>query len=134
MNQLFEEFIAEFIRRELRDVWQSRGWTFHAQSGTRYLLCDETGNNRFRLVPDIRFETGDGETALIMDTKYKLLDPTAAKAGIAEADAYQMFAYKERYRCPRVILLYPQSDAVLDPFTGCGTTNLVCRQRGIPAT
>jgi hypothetical protein len=25
MNQLFEEFIAEFIRRELRDVWQSRG-------------------------------------------------------------------------------------------------------------
>ena len=27
MNQLFEEFIAEFIRRELREVWQSRGWT-----------------------------------------------------------------------------------------------------------
>jgi 5-methylcytosine-specific restriction endonuclease McrBC regulatory subunit McrC len=42
MNQLFEEFIAEFIRRELREVWQSRGWTFHAQSGTRHLLCDET--------------------------------------------------------------------------------------------
>ena len=30
MNQLFEEFIAEFIRRELREVWQPRGWTFHA--------------------------------------------------------------------------------------------------------
>ncbi len=40
MNQLFEEFIAEFICRELRDVWQSRGWTFHAQSGTRQLLSD----------------------------------------------------------------------------------------------
>jgi hypothetical protein len=26
MNQLFEEFIAEFIRRELREFWQSRGW------------------------------------------------------------------------------------------------------------
>jgi hypothetical protein len=57
MNQLFEESIAGlvrrslsfneggFIRRELREVWQSRGWTFHAQSGTRHLLCDETGRN-----------------------------------------------------------------------------------------
>src|SRR6185436_1884583 len=91
LNQLFEEFIAEFIRRDLREVWQSRGWTFHAQSGSRYLLCDETGNNRFKLVPDIRFATVTGETVLIVDTKYKLLDPSAAKAGIAEADAYQMF-------------------------------------------
>jgi hypothetical protein len=49
MNQLFEEFIAEFIRRELREVWQSRGWTLHAQSGARYLLCDETGNSRLFL-------------------------------------------------------------------------------------
>ena len=30
MNQLFEEFIAEFIRRELREVWQSHAWTLHA--------------------------------------------------------------------------------------------------------
>jgi 5-methylcytosine-specific restriction enzyme subunit McrC len=35
MNQLFEEFIAEFIRRELREVWQSRGWTFHAPTSTQ---------------------------------------------------------------------------------------------------
>jgi hypothetical protein len=38
-------FFGGFIRRELRDVWQSLGWTFHAQSGTRHLLCDETGRN-----------------------------------------------------------------------------------------
>jgi len=63
MNQLFEEFIAEFIRHELREVWQSRDWTFHAQSGTRDLLCDETGNDRFKLVPDIRFATTAGDTA-----------------------------------------------------------------------
>jgi hypothetical protein len=58
LTQLFQEF----IRRELREVWQSRGWTFHAQSCTRYLLCDETGNNRFKLVPDIRFETDTDRT------------------------------------------------------------------------
>jgi hypothetical protein len=44
MNQFFEEFIAQlvrrslpfseggFIRRELREVWQSRDWTLHAHS------------------------------------------------------------------------------------------------------
>jgi 5-methylcytosine-specific restriction enzyme subunit McrC len=113
MNQLFEEFIAEFIRRELREVWRARGWTFHPQSGTRHLLFDESGNNLFKLVPDIRFETETGETALIVDTKYKLIDPAVAKPGVAEADAYQMFAYKERYQCPRVILLYPQAGETL---------------------
>jgi len=34
MNQLFEEFIAEFIRRELREVWQLRGWTIQSGSLT----------------------------------------------------------------------------------------------------
>lgn len=109
MNQLFEEFIAEFIRRELREVWQSRRWSFHAQSATRALLCDEAARPRFWLKPDVRFETTDGTCSLIVDTKYKLLDPVDAKAGIVEADAYQIFAYKERHRCPRVVLLYPQT-------------------------
>ncbi|HOB99445.1 MAG TPA: hypothetical protein PKM43_11945 [Verrucomicrobiota bacterium] len=118
MNQLFEEFIAEFIRRELREVWQSRGWTFHAQSGTRHLLRDESGKDRFRLTPDIRFETDNNETTLILDTKYKLLDTTAARLGVAEADAYQMFAYAKRYDCPRVALLYPQTvDKIVFDFS-----------------
>jgi 5-methylcytosine-specific restriction enzyme subunit McrC len=109
MNHLFEEFIAEFIRRELRSLWRARGWLLRPQSGTRYLLCDESGCNLFKLVPDIRFETAPRDTALIVDTKYKRLEADDAKARVAEADAYQMFAYKERYRCPRVVLLYPQT-------------------------
>lgn len=113
MSQLFEEFIAEFIRRELHEIWQARGWSLRPQSGTRYLLCDESGSNLFKLVPDIRFETTTQETALIVDTKYKLLEAAAAKAGVAEADAYQMFAYKERYRCPRLVLLYPQASETI---------------------
>jgi 5-methylcytosine-specific restriction enzyme subunit McrC len=113
MNKLFEEFVAEFIRRELRALWQARGWSLRPQSGTRYLLCDESGSNLFKLVPDIRFETATRETALIVDTKYKRLEADDAKARVAEADAYQMFAYKERYRCPRVVLLYPQTSETI---------------------
>ncbi len=113
MNELFEEFIAGFIRHELRENWQARGWSLCPQSGTRHLLCDELGNDLFKLVPDIRFENIARETELTMDTKYKLLDAEDAKAGVAEADAYQMFAYKERYRCPRVVLLYPQTSETI---------------------
>ena len=113
MNELFEEFVAGFIRRELRAVWLARGWSLRPQSGTRHLLCDESGKNLFRLVPDIRFETATNETDLIVDTKYKRLEADDAKARVAEADAYQMFAYKERYRCPRVVLLYPQTSETI---------------------
>jgi 5-methylcytosine-specific restriction enzyme subunit McrC len=109
MNQLFEEFIAEFIRCELHETWEAQGWSLRPQISTRYLLCDEGGRNVFKLVPDIRFETTTRDTDLIVDTKYKLIEAATANAGVAETDAYQMFAYKERYHCPRVVLLYPQS-------------------------
>lgn len=116
MNELFEEFIAEFTRVEVDEVWHARGWSLRAQSGTRYLLCNEAGLNRFKLVPDIRFETRVGDsvsTALIIDTKYKRLDCSIARLGVSEADAYQMFAYKERYLSPRVILLYPKTSETI---------------------
>jgi 5-methylcytosine-specific restriction enzyme subunit McrC len=109
MNKLFEEFIAEFIRRELRTEWGARGWRIQAQQATRALLQDDAGKKVFWLRPDVRFESNAQATELIVDTKYKLLDSGAAKLGVAEADAYQMFAYARRYNCPRVVLLYPDA-------------------------
>lgn len=109
MNVLFEEFIAEFIRRELRNEYEQQAWQLCAQSSTRALLCDADGQPQFRLRPDLRFESPTGATELVLDTKWKLLDPGASKMGVAEADAYQMFAYAQRYACPRVVLLYPQT-------------------------
>jgi 5-methylcytosine-specific restriction enzyme subunit McrC len=120
MNSLFEEFVAEFIRRELRDVWEKRGWEFRTQSATR-CLCTEAGQNHFWLIPDIRFEATKGQTQLIIDTKYKLLDGESATSGVAETDAYQMFAYKERYQCPRVVLLYPQATKTIARDFGTDT-------------
>ena len=73
------------------------------------------------------------ETALIVDTKYKLLDAAAAKAGVAEADAYQMFAYKERYRCPRVILLYPQKTDTIARDFSADPDSLLHHYRGLIA-
>lgn len=109
MNDLFEEFVAEFVRRELRELWLNKGWHMRPQSATRSLLRDRSAARLFSLRPDLRFENVLGEAELIVDTKYKLLDPATAKSGVSEADAYQMFAYARRYQCDRVVLLYPQN-------------------------
>jgi 5-methylcytosine-specific restriction enzyme subunit McrC len=111
MNVLFEEFIAEFVTRELSDVCESQGWTVYPQSTSKALLLDEHDKNQFWLKPDVRFESAAKKTELVLDTKWKMLDASAANAGVSEADAYQMFAYAQRYECPRVVLLYPQSAA-----------------------
>lgn len=112
MNQLFEEFVAAFIRRHLGERLRAWEWKMYPQRGDRYLLWDQQQGTRcLRLIPDIRFENAQGETALVIDTKYKMLNQGEQICGVQGADVYQMFAYKERYNCPRVILLYPQDDA-----------------------
>jgi 5-methylcytosine-specific restriction enzyme subunit McrC len=113
MNVLFEEFIAEFVKRELGDVCEAHGWNMRTQSATRTLLVDGHGNQQFSLKPDVRFESVAGHTELIVDTKWKRLDATARNHGVSEDDAYQMFAYAQRYKCPRVVLLYPGLDEVV---------------------
>jgi 5-methylcytosine-specific restriction enzyme subunit McrC len=119
MNQLFEEFVAQFIRCHLGNYLRQRGWNLFAQSGTRCLLWSPQIHWRFRLIPDIRIENAEGQTVLIIDTKYKTPQWNERKSPIEPADAYQMFAYKERYACPWVVLLYPQEDSpVRLPFSG----------------
>lgn len=107
MNRLFEGFLAGFIRRELADVWRGRGWTMKTQSAGIELLRDRADRPHVLLRPDIRFEAAGGNTVLLIDTKYKRLDPVGSRYGMSEGDAYQMFAYARRYQCPRVVLLYP---------------------------
>ena len=58
--------------------------------------------------PDICLLNGD-KTDCIIDTKYKLLnDKDEKQYGVSQSDAYQMYAYSQKYKCPRVILLYPE--------------------------
>jgi 5-methylcytosine-specific restriction enzyme subunit McrC len=108
MNQLFEEFIAEFIRRKLREVWQEKlGWDMRVQRENRECLWYESGEPRFWLHPDVRFVDKQGKSVLIIDTKYKELTKDRQK-WVSDDDARQMYAYSRRFDCPRVLLLYPQ--------------------------
>ncbi len=111
MNRLFEEFLVNFIRRHraailppaLRDcvlLPQTR----HA---ARYLARRE-GENVFRLQPDLALCKGK-QFPLLVDAKYKQLESSKPTRGVTQADFYQMYAYAQRYNCPRVVLIYPQA-------------------------
>jgi 5-methylcytosine-specific restriction enzyme subunit McrC len=115
MNQLFEAFIVNFIRRHRAEIFleapalqgcdllpQSHGVSF-------YLAHKEDQRPVFLLKPDLAFGNENRQFPLLIDTKYKRLDSADIKLGISQADVYQMYAYSRRYECPRVLLLYPQT-------------------------
>ena len=62
----------------------------------------------FQLRPDITVQSGD-ETVAVLDAKWKRLDLSEANSGVSSGDAYQMNAYAGRYRCKRLVLVYPAS-------------------------
>jgi len=118
MNQLFEAFVANFIRRHRDEILppalsecdmliQSRGATC--------FLARTNGKPVFQLRPDIAFRN-DTEFPLLIDTKYKRLNPADSKLAVSQDDFYQMYAYAHRYHCPRVLLLYPQTAEILEPM------------------
>lgn len=71
------------------------------------------GEPAFALRPDI-VVVRDGETRLIIDTKWKRLKEGQNREGVIPADAYQMFAYAERYDARDVVLLYPHHSGLGD--------------------
>jgi 5-methylcytosine-specific restriction enzyme subunit McrC len=118
MNQLFESFIASFIRRHASEILSAdlAACDFLPQSrGANLHLATSNNRKEFSMKPDIAFRN-DTSFPLLVDTKYKRLDPADRRLGIASADFYQMHAYSHRYKCPRVILLYPRITNPGDPL------------------
>lgn len=111
MNVVFERFIAGVLKKhvvpELRP--QFPGLHLHAQSArTRtHLLETSTGAPTLLLKPDLVLQPESGPP-FIIDTKWKRLDARARRAGVREADLYQLYAYATRFWATHSILLYPK--------------------------
>jgi len=102
MNAVFEAYIAGLMRQL---VCPPRNEVKSPVRGRHLLVRGTTG--RFNLIPDIGIYSGRKPLCLI-DTKWKLLNPTSTHQGVNQADMYQMYAYAKEYRCPLVILLFPK--------------------------
>jgi 5-methylcytosine-specific restriction enzyme subunit McrC len=112
MNTLFEEFVISFIDRHRLEILPShlQNCELLPQSSGILQYLAVTGNNNrvFKLKPDLVIRQ-NRSFPLILDTKYKLLDRNDYKLGVSQADFYQMYAYAQRYDCPNVYLIYPQT-------------------------
>ena len=95
MNELFETFVGRVIQSAL-----APGST-RLQHAGRYALT-AWGQSVFALRPDI--VVGND---IVIDTKWKKLDPDDRVVGVEQSDVYQMLAYAHAYQAARVVLLYP---------------------------
>jgi len=102
MNDLFEQFITGFITKNKSKLIPGKSDVkYHDKS--RYLV--DYPRSLFMLIPDILISC-DGKK-LIIDTKYKLLNPEDRKLGISQPDLYQIVAYALKHDCSSIVLLYP---------------------------
>src|SRR5205085_2240053 len=98
MNQLFESFIINFIRRHRAEVLPptlaSCDLLAQTRGATRYLARNIRGREVFQLKPDLAFRQADTAQQkdafpLLLDAKYKRLDAADARLGISQTDFYQ---------------------------------------------
>lgn len=103
MNDIFETFVGRVMQSVL-----TPGSTRLQPTG-RYAL---TARDRsvFALRPDIVVDND-----IVIDTKWKSLDPDDRVVGVEQSDVYQMLAYAHAYGAKRVVLVYPWHPRCLRP-------------------
>ena len=103
MNELFEEFIFDSLRRTYGDKVQAQ----FKKGMLKTLSCgDDIQPFKKHTRSDIHIK-GLTDHPIIIDTKYKIID---SPKDISISDIYQMMAYSKVYRSEHLILLYPQSN------------------------
>lgn len=112
MNTLFEEYIGRLVCRSLIGT----DHTVSLQGGRLFCLTtDANDRGLFQTKPDILIRRA-GVVTHVIDTKWKRIssridDP---KQGVSQSDIYQMMAYAQLYRAPRLTLLYPHHPGLGD--------------------
>lgn len=81
-------------------------------------MNSKNGSGAFALKPDIIIDVAV-DRQVIIDTKWKWINPDMHRNGVSSEDFYQMYAYLTRYeKAKTVILLYPRNDAYQEEAEG----------------
>jgi 5-methylcytosine-specific restriction enzyme subunit McrC len=92
MEKLFEVFVVEWMKQHVSDRYTVRGQeTIQMQIGQPVLI-------KLDIVVD---DLLSGQTALVLDTKYKNPDQ------VALTDIHQVVSYAEAKHCRKAVLVYP---------------------------
>ncbi|MDE1311364.1 McrC family protein [Vibrio aestuarianus] len=94
MEKVFEDYVAKVLAKQLKPELSLK-----TQAQSKHLVT-HNDSAWFKLKPDLLIEKA-GEVISVLDTKWKLIDPTKAngtdKYGLSQSDFYQMFAYGNHY-------------------------------------
>ena len=94
MEKVFEDYVAKVLAKQLKPELNLK-----TQAQSKHLVT-HSDSAWFKLKPDLLIEKA-GEVVSVLDTKWKLIDPTKAngtdKYGLSQSDFYQMFAYGNHY-------------------------------------
>lgn len=110
-ERLFESYVARGAKRYLTNYEVSY------QDNLHFLIDDPSGKRRFRLRPDLVVRN-ENQT-IVMDMKWKWIEPTAPNYGIEQSDLYQLYAYGRKYNADALFLIYPAHEdfqVPLPPF------------------
>lgn len=101
MQKVFESYVANLVRKRV-----PKEYTIKLQDRTFFLI--DTPKSKFAIIPDIVLKTPTD--TIILDTKWKMLNPKLINYGISQQDMYQMYVYAKKYNSKKVILIYPLSN------------------------
>ena len=104
MNKLFEEFVFEILRRNLKGDWKVT-----AQKGKKLLRQQDDSKKRRNTYTDIY--ACKGNTKIVLDTKYKKFEGIN---NVSNSDIFQVSTYCLLYDSKKAILIYPQWGEKLD--------------------
>lgn len=103
MERLFESYVAEHLKKAI----SCKNYDVRMQDHMHCLF-----HKTFAMRPDIVVEHKQENEVIVLDTKWKLLDPGITNYGISQGDMYQMYAYGKKYKSEKVVLLYPFNEMV----------------------
>lgn len=97
MEKIFEAYVAKQLKIKFPE------WKVETQKEDKYLFDNP---KTFGLRPDIYM--AKGESAIVLDTKWKKLNQNSNNYGISESDMHQMYAYAYKYDVENIVLIYPK--------------------------
>jgi 5-methylcytosine-specific restriction enzyme subunit McrC len=115
MNRLFQETVSVALGAAIRRHARHQHLRLTREQPVRPLVQDASDTGRFMMMPDLCLWLED-QLIAILDTKWKRLSPAQDKhkAGISQADLYQLLAYGHAYGCHRLVLIYPHHPELTD--------------------
>jgi len=107
-ERLFENYVAKGFKTYLTD------FEVVYQDNLHYLIDDHAGKKQFSLRPDLVLRKEN--RTIVLDMKWKWIEPNASKQCIEQADLYQLYAYGQKYNADALFLVYPAHELFKNPL------------------